>query len=333
MMAADHQRDIVSRPLGSRRAVTLVEMVVSLGITSIILCACGSVMLITNRAISISAAGPVVSTALANAAADQVAADLKMALQITERTATAVTFTVPDRNGDSLPETLRYAWAGPGSPLTRQYNGQPVPAAVVADNVQLFNLDWLTKTVGQPPQPPALPPEESPEQVLACRDWTGGGRDFSDYTIKSSAWAAEYFKPNLPGNAVSWKITRVKVKLQRNASYTGTLTIQIRLADAGKKPIGGVLDSGSVNVASLSSTMYTWVEFPFSSLAGLSPASGMCLLATTTDTQPGVVRYDKKGTGANMAWCTSGKQGAWWSTPTSGDAMQIYVYGTVTTQP
>ena len=39
-------------------------------------------------------------------------ADLQLATGFTERTTKAATFTVPDRDGDSKPETLRYAWSG-----------------------------------------------------------------------------------------------------------------------------------------------------------------------------------------------------------------------------
>jgi hypothetical protein len=325
MTAADHQRDSAFRPLGSWRAVTLVEMVVSLTIVSILLGACGSVMLLASRVMGISAAGPAVSRAVADAAADQVAADLQMALQITERTATAVTFTVPDRNGDSTPETLRYAWAGAGSPLTRQYNGQPAPAASMAENVQLFRLDWPLKTAGPPP------PVESPEQLLVSRDWPTSG-DRKDYKIQSNAWVAEYFKPSLPANAISWKITRVRVKLARKDQNTGTVTIQITFADAGTKPVGNALDSLSVNVVTLSTT-FTWVEFASSCLDGLDPALEMCVLVTTTDSDPGVVEYDNKGPAVNMRFSKSTNQGSTWILPTDHDVLQIYVYGTVTTPP
>ena len=39
-------------------------------------------------------------------------ADVGMALSFSERSTKAITFTVPDRNGDSLVETIRYAWSG-----------------------------------------------------------------------------------------------------------------------------------------------------------------------------------------------------------------------------
>ena len=54
-------------------------------------------------------------------------ADLEFALAFSEKTDHALTFTVPDRDGDFISETIRYAWSGtPGDPLTRQYNGGAV---------------------------------------------------------------------------------------------------------------------------------------------------------------------------------------------------------------
>jgi hypothetical protein len=40
---------------------------------------------------------------------DQVLVDVQDAMSFSERTANAVTFKVPDRTGDELPETIRYS--------------------------------------------------------------------------------------------------------------------------------------------------------------------------------------------------------------------------------
>jgi len=300
------------------------EMVVSLTVVSILLGACGSLMLLAGRALTVSAAGSNVPMITAHDAADQVAADLQMALKTTERTATAVTCTVPDRNGDGVPETLRYAWAGPGSPLTRQYNGLPTPAAAIVENVQSFNLDWLLKTAGPPP------PVESAEQLLVSRDWPVS-EDRKNYSVKSNAWAAEYFKPALPANALSWKITRVKVKLAKSATSAGPLTVQVAFADPFQKPTGSVLDSGSVDTATLPFTP-TWIEFPFSCLDGLDPLLGMCVLVTSAVSSPTFLEYDTQGPAADRMWSTSANQGSTW-TVKSDQVMQLCVYGTVSTPP
>lgn len=79
-------------------------------------------------------------------------ADLERATGFTERTATSATFTVPDRNGDGRPETLRYAWSGtPGAPLTLQMNGGTIQN--LATNVQQFQLTYRTRLVAAPVVP------------------------------------------------------------------------------------------------------------------------------------------------------------------------------------
>ena len=331
MTAVDLRRDTVFLAFRSWRGITLVEMVVSLTITSIILGACGSIVLLASRVIGISAAGPAVSTAAADAAASQVAADLKVALAITERTATAVTFTVPDRNGDSLPETLRYAWAGPGSPLTRQYNGQPVPAASIADNVQDFSITYFERTTGLPPLPP---PIELPEQVLICHEDAPGG-SFGDHNIKDRYLGAAYFVPSLPANAISWKITRVKFMAKHSGGATGPLTAEVRDATSSCKPGTTILESATFAVETLSNE-YTWVEMSCVALSDLTPSVGLCLVITSTKSSVvGTIQYESGGSPMteNTHWMTTTNGGVVWSTPDDLKDMCFYVYGTVTIQP
>lgn len=72
--------------------------------------------------------------------------DAQAATAFSELTATAVTMSVPDRNGDSVPETIRYAWSGSaGDPLTYQYNSGAVQH--VASDVQAFSLSYLSRFI------------------------------------------------------------------------------------------------------------------------------------------------------------------------------------------
>jgi hypothetical protein len=67
-------------------------------------------------------------------------------MSFSERTANAVTFKVPDRTGDELPETIRYSWSGTaGDPLQIEYNGS-APATLVAD-VNQFDLSYSLRTM------------------------------------------------------------------------------------------------------------------------------------------------------------------------------------------
>ena len=128
-----------------RAGFTLVEVVVSTVIVGIVMTAVVSVMLIACRGIGVGA-HRAEAVGDATEALQQIILDLGLARTFTERTATAATFTVPDRNGDGQAETIRYAWSGtPGDALTRQCNGGA--AVVIARDVHRFNLEYLLKTV------------------------------------------------------------------------------------------------------------------------------------------------------------------------------------------
>ena len=131
-------------PRPSRRAFTLAEVMISMVVVSIILGAIASVMRLATKQFA-SASSGVSNVTKGTALLQQIIAEVAVAKTVTERTATAITFTVPDRNADGQDETIRYSWAGTaGNPLIRTYNGTSV---TIADNVYYFNATYLTKTV------------------------------------------------------------------------------------------------------------------------------------------------------------------------------------------
>ncbi|MFB3892485.1 MAG: hypothetical protein ACE15C_10740 [Phycisphaerae bacterium] len=126
-------------------AFTLMEMVLSLGIATILLMGIVGAMFIAQNGMASSAARADCFWQESRAT-QMIALDAGLATAFTERTSTAVTMIVPPRNGDTQPETIRYAWSGvPGDPLTRQYNGEP--PATIASNVHQFNLTYLLRTL------------------------------------------------------------------------------------------------------------------------------------------------------------------------------------------
>lgn len=93
---------------------------------------------------------PATKTADAAEVLTDITAELGWALQFRELTNTAVTFTVPDRDGDGLPETIRYAWSGQaGEALTRDYNGEGEEDVI--KEVDRFALASLKRTLTPPP--------------------------------------------------------------------------------------------------------------------------------------------------------------------------------------
>src|SRR5687768_15328471 len=102
----------------SRAGHTLIEMALSCAVVAVLMLAIGSALHLT-----LVTTGDVTQAAALNretaGVADQVGSDLNLAMNFTERTETAVTFTVPDRqtrgDADRGPDSVRYAWWPPGA--------------------------------------------------------------------------------------------------------------------------------------------------------------------------------------------------------------------------
>jgi type II secretory pathway pseudopilin PulG len=132
-----------------RKAFTLLELVVSLASSIMLVAGLAGSLYISNQALIGSSSAR--QTLAASTVLRELMANVSQAKSITERTATAITFTVPDRDEDNIRETIRYAWSGvAGEPLTYQYNGGAI--ANIATDVRAFNLSALTREL-QPPSP------------------------------------------------------------------------------------------------------------------------------------------------------------------------------------
>jgi len=128
-----------------RLGYTLIELVVGLGAASVLMAGMASTVFMAARSLDHGGA-KAVQTKQAHDAFDDVAMDLAHATTFTERAAHAVTFRVPDRDGNETPETFRYWWSGTaGDPLMVTYNGGT--SATLADGARAFNLTYLTRSV------------------------------------------------------------------------------------------------------------------------------------------------------------------------------------------
>lgn len=161
------QRGHRSQSWTSRRGYTLLEMIISTGAATVLLGGLMSTIVVANRAWSPDLK-PAIKTE-ASGLTRQLSIDLKSALYFTERTSTAATFAVPDRDSDGQPELLRYAWSGTaGDALTVSLNGGT--AQVVVPDVQTFNMDFLLRTVTAP----VIPTSGENQTVVFLSEGTGG---------------------------------------------------------------------------------------------------------------------------------------------------------------
>lgn len=311
-------------------AYTLIEAMVSLVVVSTIMGATVSTMVVASRAVGGGTTGGLAKISESNEVAGQIASELSLALSFSERSDTVVAFTVPDRDGDGQPESIRYEWSGvAGDPLTRQYNGGT--QATIAENVHYFSLSYLLKTV---PASGAEEPQESEEVILIYHDDTTGG-DLKDQKIKSNEWCAQYFTPDLPDNVLSWKITRVQIRAKTSGAADGVFAIQIRTADADQKPTTTVIAETTVNESSLGAA-FDWVSVDIGPLADLDPSAGYCVVVkhVSGEGEAAKIEYEKDGDPMtpDSHWMKTKDGGASWSDPENTKDMRFFVHGTYTTQ-
>ncbi len=301
-----------------RSGFTLLEVVVSASVLSIVMVGLASAMVIASKAVTKTTSDT--SSGAAAQAVQLIASELKNATAVSELTSNAITFTVPSRNGDANPETIRYAWSGTaGAPLTRQYNGGT--AATIIDSVQSLSLTYdKSSTV-------VTQSSESPEVTLYS--YTAALTP-GTASIATGLWAGEVFTPSgIPANATVWKITRVQYQARKNGSTVGSTDVQLRTV-SGSSPTSTVVDHAAMSEASLGAS-YAWTTTTFSNAGNLTPGTSMAIVFQwTSDTVSMDLQYDtllSALSGANYVSTTN--SGSTWTAATL-KALDLVVYGTYT---
>lgn len=126
-----------------RTGFTLMELIVSSAILSVLLMATGSSILLVARGVP---DGRSRTSKMLNAARtlNLFADDLAQATACTEMSQSDIAFTVPDQNGDGVPEIIIYTWSNaPDEPLIRVVNGW---SSNVLTSINEFQLTYDLRT-------------------------------------------------------------------------------------------------------------------------------------------------------------------------------------------
>lgn len=192
-----------------RGGYALLELIISAAAASVLMVGLASTLLISGHAFD--GVGQTSDRLRAIAAQADLASDLSEATSIRARSAAAITFTVPDRDGDGLEEILSYSWDGvPGGEMLRSRNTDP-PLSILS-GVNDFQLTYLDRTLTAPPYtPPPLNPDQWGER------WRTGPFKFG-YDVQFA------------NNAAS---TSTQIATKVTLPYSGTLTSLAAYIHAG----------------------------------------------------------------------------------------------------
>jgi hypothetical protein len=308
------------------------EATVSMAAASILVVGVGSTVYVASRGTSEGdRSSPVVNGSIA---IEQIAAELQYAVNFSERSPTAVEFTVADRDGDASSETIRYEWSGEaGDPLVRSYNGV---AQSLVEDVHAFDLGFRLQTVTATTTSEGGSSESSETLLASFTGWAGITPMEQARSVTTSSWSAEYFEPAWPEGADSLKVTRVRL-LMAKSTGTADYSVGIHRAAGGTGPQPELTAIGTPQTVSGVglSTAFEWQEIPFNDVTLSSDTDGYVivvkgvttgarvqyLLSTTAPADASVHVYT---TSAGSVWSPSASQQTWYDVP-------FYVYGTYTT--
>lgn len=307
-----------------RHGLSLIELVVSMVVMTIIMAGIGSAIFISRYALpdpERSTTRILVSSRVLN----QMMEEIRMAIHVSERADTAITFSVADRDGDGRPEQIRYAWAGTaGDPLTREYNkSSPVTVLYDAKSLKLnYDTEAITETY---PGPPVW----GSESILSSFTVSV---EPGDYQYDTGHWIGQRISL-LPAvftrDSMYWRVTRARVVAKSDAGTDGIMTAQIRKVDADGLPTTTVLAKQQFYESSLMGS-YTWATISFPDCLRLTPGEKAALVFKHFFGGGTVAyfRYDKK---AGIGMLETSNAGSSWNLR-SDQAMEYEIYGQVAQQ-
>lgn len=286
-----------SRIPRARRGFTLVELVVASGIAAVLLLSLGSVVMLSATAMPAEA-----SAARQSITAAGIVADLRAELQAAERIVHwsdhAISFTLPDRDADGVPERVAYTWSGtPGDPLQRRYGTGP--AADLLPGVGGFHLaarrsirterypdtaleDALSTEVATVDTGEAAQLELELDLALESGD---GSVPPPTIALTTTSWSAQMIEPRLPPGVVAWRPTRAEVVLKQAALSAARVTAELR-PPQWWRPGPETVVADDVSLALVVDAV-NWQAFSFASAPIVAAGEGVALVlrGSTTNTQ------------------------------------------------
>lgn len=275
---------------GRSHGFTLVELVISSALLTVLLLAGAATASLVRRA-GLSSVGE--STLSLATAMHELRRDIESATSVGVSNSRGVAVVVPDRNGDSIAETIAYSWAGfAGAPLVRRVNGGT--SATLVKSMQEFTVDADTTTITVASADQSLAP--SSQTVASCLT----SSSLNAIQCNTTRWVAVSFPPTLPDGTTSWTLNSVRLSLRRNGTADSTFAVQIRTTN-GLVPTSTVLGSVTVSESSLG-TGFATHEYTFTGITGLSPTAPIAIvLQPVSGTNVAQWQFTSSGEAVNPA--------------------------------
>jgi len=234
-------------------AFTLLEMVMSMAVLAVILGAVGSAMLISAKILPRD--GDALDGAIrAREAARRIADELSIATLIIEASDKTVTFDVPDRDSNGVPERIGFSWSGtPGDPIMMTMNGQ---TSILEEGVRKLELAYRREM--RSTESAGTAAESGTNELLSS--WSGP--TVSQVLIRSTLQPSVSVTPRGTGGATHYRVTSVRLFLGRASAIDSTVGVQLKNPTATGAPGSTILASATILESALPASP-GWVTVAF----------------------------------------------------------------------
>ncbi len=316
-----------------RSGVTMLELMVTLPSATVLIGAMAMCITVMMRAKS-QDDNLFRSTYDLSKAATQIATDLESAVAHVSSSTTHMEFVVPDRNGDGLPEQMRYEWGGAtganANKILWKYNQEPL--AVFFDEVGSFELLTNTVTI-----PNAVPNHLLPDVTILGSINAFPSCVFREQVINASNSIGQYFVPAVTNAGAKWDLGTIRIMARAaDANTDGFLVVRVMRADATSRlPLSPVLSEVRIAEWRLG-TSYQWLDIP-SPVNWQTQGTPLCITLSYGGGTGDVARvqFIENGTGmpASGNLVTSSDGGVNWTSPGSTRGLRFYAYGFYNSSP
>ena len=261
-------------------------------------------------------------------AATQIASDLENAVSHVSSSSAHIEFVVPDRNGDGLPEQMRYEWGGTtganANKILWKYNQEPL--GVLFDDIGAFELLTSTVTV-----PNAVPNHLLPEVTVLGSINAYPSGVFREQIINASNSIGQYFVPTVAQSGEEWDLGTIRIMARAaDANTDGILCVRVMRADTTSRlPIAPILSEVRIAESRLG-TSYQWLDIP-SPISWQTEGTPLCITLSYSGGMGDVARvqFIENGTGmpASASLVTSSNGGVSWTSSGSTRGLRFYAFG------
>jgi hypothetical protein len=212
----------------------------------------------------------------------QMAMEIEMANGIANTSPTTIEFCVPDRNGDFLPEQIRYEWKTSGTTTQRDLyrrinNGIEAP---VITNLTGFELQYTYATAS------SIPNRFRSESVLLKKADSVSLCNYVETSISSTNQLCFLFRPDNPSTFSQWDLGSLELMIRStNTNANGTLRLRVMAVTNNLPDTNNVYADVQINNRDLSAK-YQYTEFPLAPIDQISSATSLAVVLSTSAENP-----------------------------------------------